>query len=305
MKFGVAVPSRGPMAEPALLRESIVLAERSGYDSLWFADHVVIPKEEAVSRTARWYDPFVSASFACALTSRVKLCFGVVVLPYRSPLVVAKAIASLDQLSGGRVLVGVGPGYMRGEFEALGAGFTDRGRRTDEYIKVMKAVWSSPVASFTGAFVRFSDVILDPRPVQQPHPPIWVGGVTNAAIRRAVAVGDGWHPTFTSGIPHTEIKERVDQLKKEIAQQDRTRPLTLSIQAAWVSIKGVPAGMKPEYRNGQRVPMTGTPEEILEDLRFYRSLGVENVVVDFRNAPTPAGHLEALEYFARHIVPRV
>ncbi len=305
MLIGVAVPNRGPLASPSLLRETILLAERTGYDSLWFADHVVIPEEETARHPSRWYDPWVAASYACALTSRVKLCFGVIVLPYRSPLPVAKAVASLDQLSGGRVIAGVGSGYMKGEFEALGVSYADRGRRTDEYIHALKVLWTNPLASFEGEFTRFSRVILDPRPLQQPHPPIWIGGASKAAIRRSVALGDGWQPPFSLGTPHSEVESWMGELHREMAKQGRTRPLTVSFQAPRIRIAGVPAGTQPEYRDGQRVPMNGTPEEIIQDLRFYQELGADQVVVEFRHAPTPEGHLEAMEYFIRHIAPAV
>ncbi len=265
----------------------------------------MVPRDEAAKRFARYYDPFVSAAYACALTNRVKLGLGVIILPYRSPLVTAKATASLDQLSKGRVILGVGPGYLAAEFEALGANFGDRGLITDEYLRAMKALWTNPVAHFDGKYVRFSDVLLDPRPIQQPHPPIWVGGTSKRAIRRAVALGDGWQPNFNWGMGHEELGQHIRELREEIARQARTHPLTVSIRATWVRITDIPAGMRPDYLNGRRVPMTGTPEEIIEDIVLYQGLGVNHVVVDFRTVSSPEAYLEAMAFFMQQIAAKV
>jgi probable F420-dependent oxidoreductase len=135
----------------------------------------------------------MTLTYLAALTSRVRLCLGVVVLPQRQPVLLAKQLTSLDVLSKGRLTVGVGVGYVEPELRALGASLADRGRRTDEYLAAMRALWDEPTPSFDGDFVRFDGVIQRPRPVQRPHPPIVIGGESPAALRRAVLTGNGWY----------------------------------------------------------------------------------------------------------------
>src|SRR5438105_5393430 len=178
-----------------MLRDFVVLAEELGFWGVTAPDHVVAPVRWAREGGGeQWFDPFVLLSFLAAATSRIRLITHVIVLPYRSPFAVAKAIASLDRLSGGRAVLGAGCGYLREEFDILGVRFEDRGERTDEALRAITTCWTSEHPEFHGRFFSISDAVVAPRPVQQPRPPIWIGGNSMRAVRRTVEIGDCWTP---------------------------------------------------------------------------------------------------------------
>jgi len=187
---------RGSSAEPDTLVRRARLAEEVGFESFWIGDHIALP-----SAQAQGGDPpeqprleaVVALAYMAALTSRVRLAIGVIVLPQRQPVLLAKQLSTIDVLSKGRLIVGIGVGYLEPELRALGASLSDRGARTDEYLAAMRVLWDEPTPSFAGRFVSFADVIERPRPLQRPHPPIVIGGHSSAAYRRAIQAGNGWH----------------------------------------------------------------------------------------------------------------
>jgi probable F420-dependent oxidoreductase len=190
---------RGGSADPDTLIRRARLAEEAGFESLWIGDHIALP---AGDKAFAAYPPeqprlecIVALSYMAALTSRVRLGVGVIVLPQRQPVLLAKQLSTIDVLSKGRLIVGIGVGYMEPELRAMGTSLAERAARTDEYLEAMRALWREevPAPSFAGRFVSFSDVVERPRPVQQPHLPIVVGGHTEPAFRRTVKVGNGWH----------------------------------------------------------------------------------------------------------------
>jgi len=197
MKIGLYGMNLGPCAEPETAARVARLAEDAGFESLWTAEHVVLPDPQVppspVPPQTRLLDPAVALAFAAAHTRRVRLATGIVILPQRNPVVLAKEMASLDVLSNGRLELGVGAGYLRAEFAAIGAPFAERGARTDEYLDAMVALWTQEKPRFDGRFVSFAGVDAHPRPVQKPHPPIHVGGQSDGAYRRAVTRGRGWY----------------------------------------------------------------------------------------------------------------
>ncbi|MPY92368.1 MAG: TIGR03619 family F420-dependent LLM class oxidoreductase [Acidimicrobiia bacterium] len=184
-------------SEPENLVRVAEAAEAAGYDSLWTGEHVVLPDPQAppspVAPEGRMLDPAVALTFAAAHTSRVKLGTGIIILPQRNPLVLAKELASVDVLSGGRLLFGVGVGYLKAEFDAIGASLEDRGTRTLEYVEAMRQIWSADKPRYDGRYVSFSGVVANPRPLQQPGPPVIMGGNSKPAYRRSVTHGDGWY----------------------------------------------------------------------------------------------------------------
>ncbi len=169
-------------------------AERLGFSHISACDHVAIPTSHAASAGTVWYDAAVTLAFLAGVTSRVRLLSHVMVLPYRHPLVVAKAFATLDHLSNGRVILGTGCGHLKPEFRALKVPYEERGRLTDEYLSAIAAAWESACANFQGPTVQFRDLCVAPRPRQRPRPAIWVGGNSRPAARRAAIYGDGWIP---------------------------------------------------------------------------------------------------------------
>jgi probable F420-dependent oxidoreductase len=220
MRYGFYLPTRGPAATRdgilALAREG----ERLGLYSAMIADHIVFPVE---SQSTYPYtmdgkhpgagdalETFSILGVVAGATERLRLVTSVLVLPYRNPVLTAKMVASLDVLSGGRLTLGVGAGWLREEFEALNSpAFNMRGAVTDEWITIFKQLWSEAPASFNGRFYRYTDIRCEPLPLQKPHPPIWIGGHSRAALRRTARHGDGWHPVgaiAASPLPPQEMR---------------------------------------------------------------------------------------------------
>ncbi len=174
-------------------------AEDFGYDAITAPEHIVMPPDLVPAMGAYWTDALTVMTFVAGATKRIRVNSSVIVLPYHEPIAYAKAISTLDVLSGGRVTVSFGVGMARGEFAALRVPFEKRGRITDEYIEVLKVLWTADKPEFHGEFVDFADIYFEPKPVQKPHPPIWIGGSSMAALLRAARVGRGWYPTGSQG----------------------------------------------------------------------------------------------------------
>jgi probable F420-dependent oxidoreductase len=197
MKFGLHGINTGVCAEPDEALRVARAAESAGFDSVWTAEHVVLPDPQAPPSPAppqmKFLDPAVALAFLAAHTTHLKLATGVIILPQRNPVVLAKELASVDRLSKGRLIFGLGAGYLKPEFQALGAPFADRGRRTDEYIEAIVTLWREDKPEYKGEYVAFAGIQAQPRPIQSPYPPIVVGGMSPAALRRAVRYGNGWY----------------------------------------------------------------------------------------------------------------
>ena len=197
MKFGLFGIGSGPCAEPEVAKAVAQAAELAGYDSLWTGEHVVLPDPQAppspAPPEAAMLHPSTILAYLAGVTSTIKLGTGIVLIAQRNPVVLAKEIASLDVLTQGRLLFGIGAGYLKAEFDALGVEFTERGARTDEYIEVLRILWRSDKPEFAGKFARFSGIQSRPRPVQEGGPPLVLGGASEAAFRRAVQQCQGWY----------------------------------------------------------------------------------------------------------------
>ncbi len=197
LSFGLFAMNTGPCTVPETAARIARRAEETGWESLWLGEHVVLPEPRTgaspMEPRDKILDPVVALSFLAAHTRHVRLGTGVIILPQRNPLVLAKQLASLDVLSGGRLIIGIGAGYLAPEFRALGVPLADRGRRTDEYLAAMRAIWTMEQPAFHGRYVDFADVQAFPHPVQQPCPPVVVGGHSPGAYRRAVTMAHGWY----------------------------------------------------------------------------------------------------------------
>lgn len=189
MRFGLYGLHRDRNVEPDVMVRRARSAEQAGFESLWVGDHIALPPGEG---NPPRLEALIALTYLAAATSRVRLGVGLIVLPQRQPVLLAKQLTSLDVLSGGRLTVAVGAGYVEPELQAMGVSLGERGARTDEYLAVMRALWDA-APSFAGRFVSFSGVVQHPSPVQRPHPPIVVGGHSAAAYRRAVRHGNGWY----------------------------------------------------------------------------------------------------------------
>jgi len=244
-------------------------------------------------------------AFVAAKTTALRLVTSVMILPYRNPVLTAKMLATIDVLSHGRVTVGVGVGWLREEFEALDApDFTRRGAVSNEYIQILQTLWTQEPATFSGEFYQFKELHCLPHPVQKPHPPIWIGGHSPAALRRAARYGDGWHPVGANPAvplrPH-ELEVALGDLKRltEAAGRD-PEALTISYKAPLYDVS-----LTTERQAGlARRPFSGTTEQIAEDIATYGRLGVSELIFDFRS-DSLSESLERMEHFATVIKPAV
>src|ERR1700675_4145693 len=307
MRYGFYLPTRGRTATPEDLETLVRRGEALGFASVMIADHIVFP-----SVVTSKYPYTVSGvfpgegdaleqlalmAFIAGKTERLRLVTSVMILPYRNPVATAKTLATIDVLSHGRVTVGVGVGWLREEFEALGAAdFDRRGAVSDEYIRIMKTLWTECPASFTGQFYRFEAVQCLPAPVQKPHPPIWAGAHSPPPLRRVARLGDGWHPVGANpAVPlrAPELEAALDELRRltEAERRDPSR-LTISYKAP------VYDPTQPlDARTGERRPFSGSPGEVESDIATFARLGVSEIVFDFRGERLE-GSLERMERFA-------
>jgi probable F420-dependent oxidoreductase len=270
MKVGVNLITFGPGASEDALARWAGLAETVGYHFMMLGDHVTITADVQGRYPAPFYDPFTTLSWLAGLTRRVELGFTVIVVPYRHPLETARMAATLDRISGGRLIFGIGVGWARQEFEVLGLPFEKRGAMTDDYIGALKAAWTQDVASYQGRFVSFKDIYTAPRPLQRPHPPIWVGGSSEAALRRTVLHGNAWHP----------IRSRIAFLRDEgmpklraIAEKEG-RPVPALCPRIRLRLTDSP--MSEETR----LAGEGTMDQVRRDFEALQKLGVPYLCLD-------------------------
>ena len=269
MRFGFVVPHNYGLMRPEDVTRVAVRAEERGFDSVW-VNHHVLHAGYILDRLGDkpYYDALTVLTYASALTSRVRLGTSVLVLPYLNPIVLAKTLATLDVLSGGRVIAGVGVGGLRHGSDALGKDFERRGAYTNESIAIMKELWTAADPAFDGEFFRFSGVKFSPKPVQKPHPPVWIGGQSNAALRRVARLGDGWHPT---AITPGQLGERLDYLRARLQESGRTMAdVTVSVRA---ELDVLAAGSE------RRGPMQGASDHLLTSVESYAAVGVNEMIL--------------------------
>ncbi|HVN86085.1 MAG TPA: LLM class F420-dependent oxidoreductase [Candidatus Binatia bacterium] len=306
MRFGIALPNYGSLAEPATLVRLARLAEELSVDSIWLSDHLVAPigvqsiypfdrrpdaKPGDMGVIEHFYEPMITLAYLAGHTTRVRLGISAYVMPCRNPVLTAKHVATLDALSGGRLILGIGTGWLREEFEAVAVPFAHRGHRTDDYIAVCKALWSGGDARFDGHHYRLRPVRSGPLPAQRPHPPLWIAGNSAAAIERAARVGDGWHAI---DLTPDEIAPLVAQLRERLAAHGRP------VDAVTVSLrKGVLVRDSPPSVGR---PLYGDRAAIQRDLDAYRRAGVDYLVAGLRQAKSADEAVETFTAVARALV---
>ncbi len=289
LKVGVVPFNSGPFIEPGALGAMAAELEALGYESMWTFEHVIVPHSYesrypynpsgklAVSSSAAFVDPLVAITWAAAATSTIRFGTGINILSQTNPLYLAKQASSIDHLSGGRLMLGLGVGWLEEEFKALGVPFDDRGPRADEYIDAMTAAWTGETVNHKGQFLDWHDWQMLPRPAQQPRIPIIVGGTSAPAIRRLVARGDGWY------VIHRDLEhfgQLMDALRIECDRQGRDIA-ELEITAYW---------------NYSR--------EGLEGAQAYLDAGVARLLVN-PMALRMGGHMDAARQFAAEVLPHV
>ena len=225
MQLGVHLPHAGEQATPALIKRYAIRAEALGFSDVWVSEHIIVPRKQ-FPRSPLFYDPVVTLSWVAAVTERVRLGTSVLVLPMRHPLPLAKELATLHNLSDGRLILGAGVGWLEPEFAALGAPFHERGRRMDEGIAMMRAVWSQDPVTFKPKYIpaEIADLTMLPLPVS--HIPLWIGGSSEAALKRTIRVADGWHGSRETPDEAAPIVRRLRAERPEAA-------FTISMRMQW------------------------------------------------------------------------
>jgi probable F420-dependent oxidoreductase len=310
MRYGFYLPTRGPLVNRSDITRFVRTGEKLGFHSVMVADHIAVPvKTESVypyTADGKFLskgdalETLTTMAYIAGATEKLRMVSSVMIVPHRNPILTAKAIATIDVLSGGRVTVGVGVGWFREEFEALHtADFDKRGAVTNEYLEIFKKLWTQSPVAHQGEFYSFEALHCEPLPIQKPHPPIWIGGHSRPALRRAARYGDGWHPVgavAASPLPPEEMREKLDELKRltEEAGRDFDK-LTISFKAPLY---------EPDLKEvaGARRRFTGSPEQVAEDIREYGSLGISELIFDFRGDSIDAS-MEGMERFAKDLMP--
>jgi probable F420-dependent oxidoreductase len=312
MRFGVTIPDYRRLASPEHIIHVARRSEELGFDSLWVTDHVVVPEPYREMFGPTVYDPLSVHSFLAAHTQRARLGTAVLVIPYRNPVVVAKQLATIDNLSGGRLVFGTGAGWAREEFDALGVPYSERGPITDEYLRVILELWTSPSPEFNGNYVSLRDISAEPRPVQQPHPPVLIGGYGKRAIRRAVDIGQGWLP---DGMSLPDLRSAIDYLRHtaEAAGRD-PNSLEVVLRTGLMLSEGFTAGKDAESPptpweqssafSGEesRLPFRGSVSEVIDDIRAAERIGVRELIFE---SPVQRDdeRFDTIEVFASEILP--
>lgn len=308
LEFGVALPQFGRFASPETIGRLARAAEDLGWSSVWAADHIVVPHPYLDRFSETIFEVFTTLMFAAARTRRVRIGTSVLLLAYRHPVMIAKQVASLDHFAGGRTILGIAPGWMREEFEILGLPFEDRGPRADEALRALKVLWTSDNPRFEGRYYRFGDFAFAPRPLQQPHPPLWVGGNNRRALRRAAGLGDGWHPisSMRIGLTLEELRAGIKELHAMAAANDRDpAALTVALRAP-LAFQGTPT------THTGHLTFAGSADQILERLAACAAVGVRHIVFDLFyslagqvETGSVAEFVETMERFTREIQPRL
>jgi len=316
MQIGFNLPISGPMATAETMARVARLGEELGFDYLTTTDHIALPDTSTpgypYSETGEFYSPdpghrmeqLTATAWIAANTSRIRLVLAVLVVPHRPAVLAAKQLATIDVLSGGRLVVGIGAGWLKPEIEAVATTpFAERGKVTDEYIDAFKALWTQERPVFHGKYTNIEGLLVDPKPVQKPHPPIWVGGESGPSMRRAARVGDAWYPIGTNQANMLDTRPR---LQAGIA---RLRQLTAQAGRNPDSV-GVVYRVKrfaiaaPPATDGNRRLFTGTLQDTIDDTKALRDMGVTAIDYDFEGRDA-AKSIAAMQAFRSDVMDRL
>ena len=276
VKFGVHLPQSGPAASALAIEQVALQAEELGFDDVWVSDHVILPEDAAYPPSSYILEPLVALTWAAATTRSIGLGTTVLVLPLRPPVLLAKMLASLDLMSNGRLIVGAASGWLKQEFDALGVPFAERGARSNEAIALLRQCWRDDPIDFQAEVTGATLVAMRAKPQPQREIPIWVGGHSEPAFRRAVALGNGWHGAFQSPEKTAPMTRRLRRDRPELS-------FTLSMRASWDALRDEPG-------------------EIRRQLEQYQEAGIQHIVAEPLQRDADAW-MQCAEAFARVFEP--
>ena len=312
MEYGFYLPNSGAGVQPDALASIAKQGDRLGFYCMVFPDHILQPNQVAStypysltgdilaagqSGDGEWPEQITTLAWLAGITERIRLVTSVMIIPYRNPILTAKMLATLDMLSKGRLILGAGVGWMEEEFELLDTPpFAERGAVTNEYLEAFIELWTKDDPKFEGKYVSFSDITFLPKPVQKPYPPIWIGGQSKPAIRRAARIGNCWHPVGAIPAAPLEPEELAENLVLLRQYAERAGRDPSEIQ---VSVKA------PLYdaadSSGARRRFSGSPDEVRQDIQTYADVGVTHLIFDFR-ATEPKQTEDRMARFADEIM---
>ena len=305
MRVGTVLPNLGSIATPEFVVRAAQQAEALGYESLWVPERVLYPLEPQTPYGwtpdgslpdvyRQVLTPIETLTFVAAHTRRIGLGTSVLNMPFHNPVLVARQLATLDVFSGGRLRVGLGQGWSKDEYEATGASLPLRSARADEFIGVLRAMWSADPVEFEGQFFRVPQSIIQPKPVQQPHPPIYLAAFKPRALERVARLADGWIPT---GLPIAGIRQMMSQIRRTAEAAGRDPAAVQLIVLAHLILTDRPQG-------SARAEWIGSLDEILTDVEAVRELGASELILNLGFSPpaqSQAGFLEGLEQLRRSV----
>ena len=317
MQIGFNLPISGPLSSPEIVTRIALEGEALGYDYLTLTDHVVLPNlrvpgypysesgEFFSERPEHRHEQLMTAAFIAAKTSRIRLVLAVMVVPHRPALLAAKMLATIDVLSGGRLVVGIGSGWLEPEFAAVvTTPFAARGAVTDEYLRAFRTLWTQETRRADGSWIKFDAIVFAPKPVQKPHPPIWVGGESGPALRRAARLGDAWYPIGSNN------KHLLDTLPRYRAGIARLHRFTAEVGrdpacvALTYRVKRYGEAVPGKASDGERRLFSGSTSDIIADLRALRALGVNAVDIDFE-CPDAEASIAEMRRFKDEVLSRL
>jgi probable F420-dependent oxidoreductase len=308
MKIGVFLPISGRAASRKTLMQAAQRAEALGYDSVWSADRIIIPwqistiypySKEAtfiVPPDRPFFEPLTCLAFLAACTEKIQLGMSVMVMPYRQPLYWAKIATTIDHLSQGRLIMGVGVGWMEEEFSAMGAPFGERGKISDEQLRLLDAIWQQEHATFHGQYYDFEDIAFSPKPYQKPRIPIWVGGEGTLAQRRAGRHGDGWFPYFVRITP-ADLAVRFENVRR-CAREAGRNPDQITFACC------LPVELTPQDIPQEEDYLKGSMEQVTDAVKKFQRVGVTHMGLQFMIPHYPERQ-EQIERFAKEALPRL
>jgi probable F420-dependent oxidoreductase len=300
MKIGICLPHYGRPIETGRMLDVVGHAEEVGLDSIWVTDHVIVPRDMSLIYRDHMLDPLAVLPWLAGVTSRIALGTSVIVLPYRSPIPVAKLLASVDVLSGGRLIFGAAVGWVEGEFDALGVPVKERGSRTDEALELIRTLWTQEYPEVTTARHQLAGLKASPMPLQKPRPPILIGGSADAAFRRVARLGDGWHASSCSPQTFRAGALAVQNHWKDAGREGQP-DLTLRIP---MLIEGVHRAAVDPGLLGARHVVRGGLQQVVRELRAYQSAGCTHVAVEVSYSTFPA-IMQTIDLLADEVMPSV